>query len=74
MFRFIGRDSWSTRFEIPTWFKEPKQIEEDKDVTVLRGILFFYESQKTKLSRIQLHFTPLAIEKFVHDGFIKIHD
>ncbi len=67
---FIGRESWRDQY---TNFPHLSFID-DKDVTVNRSMLFFASGEKTKLSRIQAHFTEFAIQKLIHDEFIKIHD
>ena len=46
--------------------------ENDKNVIVLRSILFFHSEQKTTLEIIRGYFTDYAISKLVNDNFIKI--
>jgi len=73
MYKFIGPTIWKTLSEesdIQVYL--PKDYE--KNVTVLRPILFFHAEQKTTLSKIMTYFTPRAIGKLVHDKFIEIHD
>ena len=69
---FVGHDNWSRRFPSENMGSTFSFM--DKDVTVLRPILFFHAEEKTKLSRIRANFTEHAINKLVHDKFIEIHD
>jgi len=70
MYNFISHENWQRPY--PTF--DELLINEDKEVTVLRNILFFYAEQKTKISNIRENFTEHAINKLIHDKFIKIHD
>ncbi len=71
MFNFIGNKEWGRRYP---WDNEIFNLEgfKDKEVIVLRSILFFHAEEKTKLSRIKLHFTDYAINKMIHDKFIEV--
>ncbi len=64
---FIGDDNWLKSIDF-----DNKNFIEDKNVLVLRPILFFYSGEKTLLSDIKKHFTDIAINKLVHDNYIKI--
>lgn len=70
MYTFIGRDTWKDK--LPDLSNANWDKNTDNDVFILRPILFFCENERTKLSRIKLHFTDLAISKLVHDKFIEI--
>jgi hypothetical protein len=72
MYTFIGPTVWKTNYEGLMDFKLPE--DQEKEVTVLRPILFFYATQKTTMSKIMTYFTPQAITKLIHDKFIEIHD
>lgn len=65
---FIGEKEW--KFNLPDCII-PLEYHGDTDIIVLRSILFFYAGEKTKLSRIKLHFTEVAIQKLFNDKFIK---
>ncbi len=69
MFNFIGHRAWKK----PILDIDFKMYLEDKDVTVLKPILFFHAEQKTNLNTIKKYFTDEAIFKLTHDKFIKIH-
>ncbi len=69
MHNFVGQPEWKCSLDI-----EFRRYIENKDVTVLRPILFFHSEQKTDLNTIKKYFTDEAILKLTHDKFIKIHD
>jgi hypothetical protein len=72
MYTFVGPTNWKTLMEVDIQVLLPK--DDEKNVTVLRPILFFHAEQKTTLSKIITYFTPHAISKLEHDKFIEIHD
>ena len=72
--KFIGNDSWKPIFKPDSDIIDYGGFITDKNVTVLRSILFFYAEEKTTLSNIRAHFTDHAISKLVHDNFIKIEE
>ena len=76
MYKFIGHDNWRDKFPFPHILDELSDYAKssDKEVIILRGCLFFYETQKTTLGEVQKHFTESAIEKLFHDGFMKFKD
>jgi len=63
---FIGPDIWKHVFN------PNNNIDENKNVIILRGILFFHAEEKTTLAKIREYFTDHAISKLSHDNFIKI--
>jgi hypothetical protein len=69
MLNFVGHPEWKHSLDI-----DFRMYLENKDVTVLRSILFFYSEQKTDLNTIKKYFTDEAIFKLTHDKFIQIHD
>ena len=69
MGNFVGQKEWEHSLDI-----DFRRFLENKDVTVLRPILFFHTEQKTDLNTIQKYFTDEAIYRLSHDKFIKIHD
>jgi hypothetical protein len=69
MHSFVGHPEWKRSLDI-----EFRRYIENKDVTVLRPILFFHSEQKTDLNSIKKYFTDDAILKLTHDKFILIHD
>lgn len=72
MFNFIGPPEW-VNFPIDNIINEI--LLEDinsKEVLVLRPILFFHAEQITTMARIKANFTDNAIQKLIHDKFIKI--
>jgi hypothetical protein len=69
--KFIGHESWKKQYPNGTDL-DYKTFLEDKEVLVLRPILFFYKDQKTTLSQIRVNFTDHAIAKLVSDKFIEI--
>ncbi len=48
-----------------------KSEEIDRDIIVLRPILFFYTTQVITLAKLREFFTNHAITKLMGDGFIK---
>jgi hypothetical protein len=70
----IGHDSWKTIFNPDSDIIDFRGFINDKEVIVLRAILFFHAEEKTTLSRIRAHFTDHAISKLVYDNFIKIEE
>ena len=69
MYTFIGHSNW--KLNLPE-IHDMYFTNDDTEVIVLRGILFFYADQKTTLGKIRENFTDTAITKLVHDKFIKI--
>jgi hypothetical protein len=72
MYKFIGKENWSHRMPPPSLLKYDEQSA--REVIVTRGCLFFYETQITTMGDVRQHFTDSAIEKLIHDGFLKIKD
>lgn len=68
MHSFVGHPEWRHSLDF-----DFRRYIENKDVTVLRPILFFHSEQKTDLDTIKKYFTDEAILKLTHDKFIKIH-
>lgn len=69
MHNFVGIKEWENSLDF-----DFRRYIENKDVTVLRPILFFHTEQKTDLDTIKKYFTDEAILKLTHDKFIKIYD
>jgi hypothetical protein len=76
MYKFIGHENWRDKLPFPHLLDELVEYNEmsNKEVVVLRGCLFFYETQITTISDVRQHFTDSAIEKLIHDGFLKFKD
>ena len=76
MYKFIGKDNWRERFPFPDLLDEFSKHNEtsDKEVVVLRGCLFFYETQIITIGDVRQHFTDSAIKKLFHDSFLKFKD
>lgn len=67
---FIGHDNW--KFPFPTDSDVTLLKVDDIEVLVLRTLLFFYKGEKTTINELRIHFTDHAIDKLIHDKFIKI--
>lgn len=69
---FIARDNG--RFRLPVDFNLYGTLfyGNDKKVTVLRSLLFFYTEQKVTLGELREFFTDKALTTFQNDGYIKI--
>jgi len=72
MNNFIGHENWSKRFPDDSDIIDFGASLNDKEVIVLRPILFFHAEQKTTLSKICAYFTQHAIGKLINDKFIEI--
>jgi hypothetical protein len=68
MHSFVGHPEWKRSLDI-----DFRCYTVNKNVTVLRPILFFHSEQKTDLDTIKKYFTDEAILKLTHDKFILIH-
>jgi hypothetical protein len=69
MHNFVGPKEWGRSLDI-----DFRHYTVNKNVTVLRPILFFHREQKTNLDTIKKYFTDDAILKLTHDKYIMIHD
>ena len=71
MYQFIGRDSWRGSFILkPDSFYDKHK---NKEVKILRSLLFFHEEQKeVKVEDLMKFYTDLAIMQFEQYEFIKI--
>lgn len=67
MYRFIDHSkipnyNWGLTFD-----------DNDCEVEVIRGAMFFCKSQKISLGKLKEYFTDHAITKLEGDGFVKIN-